>query len=94
MTPADEPSDAPAAAVVHRPGQDRFEVVVDGTAATLTYELGPGRVAFTHTVVPAAIGGRGIAGRLTATAVAWARAEKLVIDPQCSYVREWLRRNG
>ena len=34
------------------------------------------------------------AARLTRTAVEWARGEGLQIDPQCSYVRAWLSRNG
>jgi uncharacterized protein len=43
--------------------------------------------------VPPPIEGRGIAARLTRTAVEWARSEGLEIDPQCSYVRAWLSRN-
>ena len=79
--------------VVHEPARSRFVAVVDGSTAQLTYELAPGRVAMTHTLVPSEIGGRGIAGELTATAVAWAREQQLVIDPQCSYVRDWLARH-
>jgi uncharacterized protein len=48
----------------------------------------------THTIVPPPIEGRGVAAQLTQTAVEWARGEGLQIDPQCSYVRAWLRRNG
>jgi len=44
----------------------------------------------THTLVPPELEGRGIAGELTRTAVSWARAQSLTIDPQCSYVRGWL----
>ena len=80
--------------VRHLPEQDRFEAVVDGQTAFLTYQRSPGRVAMTHTIVPPEIGGRGIAGRLTATAVDWARAQGLEIDPQCSYVRSWLLQHG
>lgn len=80
--------------VVHRPEQERFVAVVDGVTALLNYERTAGAVAMTHTVVPPEIGGRGIAARLTAAAVAWARAEELTIDPQCSYVRAWLHKNS
>lgn len=80
--------------VVHQPDQNRFVTVVDGSTAFLTYDLTPGGVAMTHTIVPAEIGGRGIAGELTRTAVAWARDEQLEIDPQCSYVHSWLSKNG
>ena len=80
--------------VKHLPEQGRFEAVVDGATAFLLYEQTPGRVAMTHTIVPAEIGRRGVAGRLTATAVGWAREQGLEIDPQCSYVARWLRQNG
>lgn len=80
--------------VQHLPEQARFQAVVDGATAFLTYERTDGRVAMTHTIVPPEIGRRGIAGRLTATAVDWAREQGLEIDPQCSYVRRWLHLNG
>ncbi len=76
--------------VVHRPERSRFEAEVEGQLAVLDYVLGDGAVAMTHTVVPGELEGRGIAGELTRTAVAWAREQSLSIDPQCSYVRGWL----
>lgn len=63
---------------------------MEGQTAFLDYVLGDGEVAMTHTVVPPELEGRGIAGELTRTAVSWARAQSLTIDPQCSYVRGWL----
>ena len=80
--------------VVHLQDRSRFETQVDGLTAYLTYEKEGGSVAMTHTMVPRAIEGRGIAGELTRTAVDWARSEGLEIDPQCSYVRVWLHRHG
>lgn len=80
--------------VTHLPDQQRFESVVDGTTAYLTYERGAGTVAMTHTIVPPEIGGRGVAGELTRTAVEWARGEGLEVDPQCSYVRSWLAKHA
>ena len=80
--------------VVHLPDADRFEAEVEGATAYLTYERTGGTVAMTHTIVPPQIGGRGIAGHLTRAAVEWARGEQLEIDPQCSYVRSWLQKNG
>lgn len=80
--------------VQHLPDRARFEAVVDGSTAYLTYEREGGTVAMTHTIVPPPIEGRGVAGRLTSTAVEWARREGLDIDPQCSYVRAWLRKQA
>jgi predicted GNAT family acetyltransferase len=78
--------------VVHQPGQSRFEA--EEGQAVLTYELSDGVVAFTHTIVPPELSGRGIAGELATTAVAWARGEGLDIEPRCPYVRSWLAKNG
>lgn len=78
--------------VVHRPEQSRFEAE-DGQAF-LSYERDGDEVAFTHTIVPPELGSRGVAGRLTEAAVAWAREEGLELEARCSYVRSWLTRNG
>ena len=80
--------------MVHRPEQSRFEAEVDGDVAFLSYERAGGTAVLTHTIVPRQLEGRGIAGHLARTAVDWARAEELEIDPQCSYVRSWLKKNG
>ena len=80
--------------VVHRPEQSRFEAEVEGEVAFLTYERLGDTAVLTHTIVPSDLEGRGIAGHLAETAVGWARGEGLQIEPQCSYVRHWLGRNG
>ena len=80
--------------VVHQQDRSRFEAQVEGQTAYLTYEKDGGTVAMTHTIVPREIEGRGIAGELSRTAVDWARGQGLQIDPQCSYVRSWLRKHG
>ena len=78
--------------VRHDPDRCRFEAVVDGTTAYLSYERSGSTVVMTHTIVPAPIGGRGVASDLTRAAVGWAREQGLAVDPQCSYVRSWLAR--
>lgn len=80
--------------VVHRPDSSRFEADVEGEVAFLSYERTDHTAVLTHTIVPRELEGRGIAGRLAQAAVSWARNEGLEIDPQCSYVRSWLKKNG
>ena len=80
--------------VTHQIEQSRFTAEIDGQTAFLSYECADGVVAMTHTNVPRELEGRGIAGDLTRTAVEWARAQGLTVDPQCSYVRSWLARNS
>lgn len=47
----------------------------------------------THTLVPPAIGGRGVAAKLVEAMVADARAEGFRIVPACSFVEAMFRRN-
>ena len=64
-------------------------------AAALGLRQGPGgpvRVA-EHTLVPPAIGGRGVAGRLVEALIADAQAEHFRIDPACSYVAAQFKRH-
>jgi predicted GNAT family acetyltransferase len=47
----------------------------------------------THTIVPAAIGGRGIAGDLVRAALEHAKAQGLKVEPRCSYADAWMRKH-
>lgn len=46
-----------------------------------------------HTLVPPAIGGRGVAARLVEALVADARTGQFRINPECSYVEALFRRH-
>lgn len=73
----------------------QYETTVDGHLAYVAYERdGDGRVAFTHTIVPPQIGGRGIAGALVKHALDDARARGLKVIPRCSYVRAYIEKNA
>lgn len=71
----------------------RYELEVDGHVAFADYELEGGRMILPHTVVPAAIGGRGVAARLVKAALADAKAQGLKVVPACSYVAAYIRRH-
>lgn len=77
----------------HEPGDRRFFTVVDGHEAEVNYELEGGALVITHTGVPEAIGGRGIAGDLNRAAFEHARAEGLRVRPVCGYAAAWARRH-
>jgi predicted GNAT family acetyltransferase len=67
-------------------GEYRAHPLDSGHVGRLTWvQQGKVRVA-EHSIVPPAIGGRGIAGELVKALVADAREEGFLIDPQCSYV--------
>ena len=57
------------------------------------YNLTPGTMTFTHTEVPYALQGQGIASRLVRGALEAARAEGLKVVPRCSFVSAYIARH-
>ncbi|MBB3228312.1 hypothetical protein FHW69_002947 [Luteibacter sp. Sphag1AF] len=81
--------------IVHDTSHQAFRTTVDGHACILTYTLDKsGVMAITHTSVPQAVGGRGVASALTLAAVQAAQASGWKVVPQCSYAAAWFRRHG
>lgn len=79
--------------VVHRPEGQCFEAIVEGQRCVADYRRDGQVVHMTHTVVPPALEGRGIAAALVEAALRWAQAEGLQVDPACSYVRGYFQRH-
>jgi predicted GNAT family acetyltransferase len=79
--------------VRHEPESERFVAVVDGQEAEVSYRREGDVLVITHTGVPEAIGGRGVAGDLSRAAFEFARASGLRVRPVCSYAAAWGRRN-
>ncbi len=71
----------------------RFEIVVDGGTAVLTYDRGPHSIVLLHTEVPAQLRGQHLGERLAEAAIRAARAEGLSIVIECPFVREYVRRH-
>ncbi len=78
----------------HDPGAHQFAADVDGNRAHLDYTLADGVMTITHTRVPTAIGGRGIAGELMAAALDAARTAGWRVVPACSYAKAYMARRG
>ena len=81
-------------AVTHDAAGKRFIVTVDGQQAALEYEREDDLMVITHTLVPPAIGGRGIAAQLVKVALDHARAQGWKVRPACSYAVAYLRKNS
>lgn len=77
----------------HDPGAREFSVDVDGYVGVLNYDLRGNTMTITHTLVPEAIGGRGIAAELTRFALETARAKGWKVVSMCSYAAVYLRRH-
>jgi predicted GNAT family acetyltransferase len=77
----------------HDPVAHRFETRVDDALCVLDYTLDHGVMTITHTLVPEAVGGRGLAGALVRAALDAARLEGWKVVPACSYAKAWMARH-
>jgi predicted GNAT family acetyltransferase len=78
----------------HNESDSRFETTIEGSTAYAEYDLEPGgRIVFTHTIVPDALSGRGIANQLVKAGLEHARSQKLTVVPQCSFVQAFIKRH-
>ncbi len=77
----------------HDRSAKNFSVDVDGQRCVLEYTFADGVMTITHTGVPEAVGGRGIAAELMRTAFATARSEGWKIVPACSYAAVFVTRH-
>jgi predicted GNAT family acetyltransferase len=71
----------------------RFEMDVDDDVAILQYERRHDAIVFTHTEVPRASRGRGVASALTKDAVTAARNEGLRVIALCPFVKSYLKKH-
>lgn len=79
--------------VVENPTKSRFEAQLGDNLAVADYRIEGDRMIFTHTEVPPAFRGRGIAEKLVLAGFQAARARRLRIVPLCSYVAVMLERH-
>ena len=80
-------------AVTHNAARQRFEATVDGQLCVADYQLRGNVMWMTHTGVPPAVGGRGIAAGLVRVALEWADEKGYTVEPSCSYVEVYMRRH-
>ena len=79
--------------VVHNPAQKRFEMQIGDQIAMVKYILGSKEIIFTHTEVPEAFEGHGLASKMAKVAVEYAKARGLRIRPMCPYMSAWIKRH-
>jgi predicted GNAT family acetyltransferase len=78
--------------VKHDASKQCFTTEVDGLHAELAYAVSGEFMTITHTFVPPAISGRGIAAQLMRAALSVARAQRWTVHPACSYAAAYLRK--
>ncbi len=79
--------------IVDNAAAGRFEYRDGEHFAELVYRVRGNRLVLVHTGVPDELGGRGLGGELVRAALDKARADDLVVDPQCPFARSWLRKH-
>lgn len=79
--------------IIHNKKSKKFETVVDGVIAFVEYDNYPGGLDLFHTLVPKAIGGRGIAAALVKHVLEYAAENNLKVKPTCSYVKIYMERH-
>jgi predicted GNAT family acetyltransferase len=79
--------------VRHNAARRRYELQVGGELAVCDYDLDGDRMVFTHTLVPPALRGRGLAERLVRAGLATAQEEHRQVVPACSYVAAFIARH-
>ena len=79
--------------VSQNPAENRYEALVQGQQCVAEYVVRDGRLIFTHTFVPAALRGQGIAEQLVRFALDDARSKGFKVTPACSYVARFIDRH-
>jgi predicted GNAT family acetyltransferase len=79
--------------VTHNPAENRFETWVDGQLSKLDYNIHDNTIVMMHVGVHPDHREHGIAGKLTQTALEYAKEKKLRVIPMCSYVAAYIRKH-
>lgn len=87
------PAEATSTEVRDNPARHRYELVVDGVTAFVTYERQPGRIVLVHTEVPDALAGKGVGSRLAKGALDSIRAAGMKLVPQCPFIARFIEKH-
>lgn len=80
--------------ITHNTTAQRFETTIDGITAYLSYQVGgDDTLIYDHTIVPSALGGRGIGSALTQFALDYAVEHGKKVVPTCSFVAHYINKH-
>jgi uncharacterized protein len=80
-------------AIVNEPEHHRFATRVNGLLAQVAYRLNGDVITFTHTEVPDALSGRGIANKLAVHVLEYAKEHQLRVIPMCPFIAAYIKRH-
>ncbi|MFO1024342.1 MAG: GNAT family N-acetyltransferase [Acetobacteraceae bacterium] len=75
------------------PARNRYEMVVDGATAFVTYVRQGDHITLMHTEVPASLGGRGIGSALAQSVLDDIRARGLHLTPECEFIAGYIKKH-
>jgi predicted GNAT family acetyltransferase len=87
-------TDETSPTVQHDAANQCFFLIIDDHRCVLDYTLQGQVMTITHTGVPVALGGRGLAAQLTKFALDYARAQPWKVIPVCSYADVYIKRHA
>lgn len=83
----------PSIAITHNQAANRFETSIDHQTGYISYQERDGKLVYDHTIVPQALGGRGIGSELVKHALDYAHEQNKKVIPQCSFVSSYISKN-
>jgi predicted GNAT family acetyltransferase len=72
---------------------NRFEIRLGGDVAIIDYMLNGRNITMTHTEVPPAFEGKGIAAKLAKFALDWAKENDYKVNPLCPYIKNYVNKH-
>jgi hypothetical protein len=79
--------------MIDNQAESRFELEENGHLVWADYRIHDGKYILPHVEAEPELRGTGAASRLMQQIVDYARREKLVLVPRCSYARAWFQRH-
>ncbi len=80
--------------ITHNEQAQRFETTIDGHTGYISYQERGDTLVYDHTIVPQALGGRGVGSDLVKHALDYARANHKKVVPQCSFVSAYINKHS
>lgn len=72
--------------LIHNEAESKYEYHIDGHVAYITYDDQDGKMHLTHTIVPDALAGKGLARTLLEDVLAVIQKENKKAVSKCSYI--------
>ena len=71
----------------------RFEMIVDGQTAYVTYSIGQGHITLLHTQVPVSLAGRYVGSSLVQSVLETVRDRGLKVVAECDFAAGYIKRH-